>query len=253
MEVVQQLELLPLEYREDALAEGIWSMSARHPKETTDYLDEISDPQTQWNVMWNLLQNWAIQDIEEAFTWFLDNPNMEIPMGNGNSRTTLLQSLLFRVTPETAPSLFKLALKYPVDESGSGWEASIIFWLARADLTKAKELLPQVRDGPGRITSYASIGLVFFSQDQSMNSVIEFAEELLKDERTEFFGEFLARLSPQVAYEQIDELPTPQAQAQAALKLIQKAAKLSNPYTDEQIDHLESFLTDKERNVLGID
>ena len=250
-EVLQQLELLPFEYREDALVEGIWSMSANHPKETIDYLDKVSDPQTQWNVMTNLLQNWAHADIEEAFTWFLDNPNMDIP--KGNSRTVLLHSLLVRVTPETAPSLFKLALKYPVDESGASWEASIIGELAREDMTKARALLPQVRDGPRRINSYVSIGLVFFSQDQSMNSVIELAEELPEDDRTEFFGKLIPRLSPQVAYEQIDELPTPQAQAQAALKLIQKAAKFKNPFTDEQIDHLESFLTDKERNVLGLD
>ena len=252
MEVVQQLELLPLEYREDMLAKGIMSMSARHPKETTDYLDQVSDPQTRWNVMWNLLQNWAYQDIEEAFEWFLENPDLEIPLEN--SRATLLQSLLFRVTPETAPSLFKLALKYPVDESGSGWEASIIGALAREDMAKAKDLLPQVRDGAGRIQGYVSIGLAYFSQDQSVNSVIELVEELPEDDRAEFFGTFLSRLSPQVAYEQIDKIPTPQAQAQAALKLIQKAAKSSNnPFTDEQIDHLESFLTDKERNVLRFD
>ena len=250
-EVLQQLELLPVEYREDALVKGIWSMSAQHPKETIDYLDKVSNPQTQWNVMTNLLQNWANEDIEDAFTWFLDNPNMEIPLEN--SRTTLLHSLLVQVTPETAPTLFKLALKYPVDESGAGWEASIIGELAREDMTKAKDLLPQVREGPGRINAYVLIGQVYFSQDQSMNSVIEFVQELSEDDRIEFFGEFLPRLSPQMAYEQIDELPTPQAQAQAALKLIQKAAKFNNSYTDEQIDHLESFLTDKERKVLALD
>lgn len=250
-EVLQNLELLPFEYREDALVEGIKSMSADDPKETTKHLGAISDPQTQWNVMTNLLQNWSYLDIEEAFTWFLDNPNMEIPLGN--SRTNLLHSLLVRVTPETAPSLFKLALKYPVDESGSGWEASIIGELAREDISKAKELLPQVRDGPGRINAYVLIGLEFFSQDQNMNSVIKFAEALSEDDHTEFFSEFLPRLAPQVAYGHIDDLPTPQARAQAALKLIQKATKYRNPYTDEQINHLESFLMDKERNVLGID
>ena len=251
MEVLQRLDLLPVEYREVAVAEAIWSMSANHPKETIEYLDKVSDPQTRWNVMTNMLQNWALEDIEEAFTWFLENPDVEIPFGQ--SRGTLLQSLLVRVTPDTAPSLFRLALQYPVDESGSGWEASIIHELAREDMTKAKEFLPLVRDGPSRINALVSIGLVVFSRDQNMDSVIEFAEELPEDEHVAFFSELLPRLSPQVAYEQIHKLPTPHAQARAALALIQKALNFSNPYTDEQMEYLESFLTDKERKVLTLD
>lgn len=252
MEVLQQLDVLPIEYRDVALTEGIWSMSSRHPKETTEYLNEISDPQTQWNVMGNLLQNWARHNIEEAFTWFLDNPDMEIPLGH--SRADLLWDLLVHVDLENAPSLIELALKYPVDESGSGWEGSIVGELASQHLTEAKELLPKVREGRGRLHTYASIGLVIFSQERNMNSVIEFTIELPEEDHNEFYGILLPRMSPRVAYEQIDDVPTPQARAQAALKLLQKAATSSrNPYTDEQIEHLESFLTATERAVLERD
>ena len=252
IEVVQQLELLPLEYREVALAEGIWMMSARHPKETTEYLDEISDPETKWNIMGNLLQNWARDDIEEAFTWFLENHDLKIP--SGRSRASLLQDLLYRVRPDTAPSLVELALKYPVDETGSGWEGSIVGSIAHQDITKARELLPHVREGPGRFNAYVTIGWSVFRQNQKLNSVIELSEELPEDDHAEFFGELLSRFSPQQAFKHIDDLPTPEAQAKAALKLLQKAAKSSNsPYTDEQIDHLESFLTSAERNELELD
>ena len=249
LDVVQQLESLPVEYREVAFERGIWSMSAQHPKETTEYLDEISDPGTKWNLMWNLLQNWAVQDIEEAFTWFLDNPDLEIPLGN--SRATFLSSLKSRVTPEIAPSLVEVALEYPVDETGSGWEGSIIEGLAFIDRKKAKELLPQIREGPGRLNTYVAIGLLYFRQDRHLNSAIELTEDLPEADHAEFFGELLARFSPQQALKHIDDLPTPEAQAKAALKLLQKAAESSNsPYTDKQIDHLESFLTAKERAVL---
>ena len=251
-EVLQQLDLLPVEYREIAFNTGVMSMSAQNPRETTEYLDQISDAQTKWNVMWNLLQNWAYRDIEEAFTWFLDNPDLEIPLGN--SRARLLASLLSRVTPESAPTLIELALKYPIDESGSGWEGNVVGFLAYSDMAKAKELLPEVREGPGRINAYVTIGLAIFRQDQSMNSVIELTEEITAGERVEFFGKLVPRLSPQVAYEQIDELPTPEAQARAALGLLQRAEKSSNnPYTDEQIDHLKSLLTDKERAEFELD
>ncbi|MYD46155.1 MAG: hypothetical protein F4W92_07370 [Gammaproteobacteria bacterium] len=252
LEVVRQLELLPIEYREDALTQGIWSMSGRHPKEATEYLDKVPDPQTRWNIMWSLLQSWAYQDIEEAFTWFLDNPEIEIPLGN--SRATFLSSLLSRVTPEIAPSLIEIALKYPVDESGSGWEGNIVGALTYRDFKEAKELLPQVREGPGRLHVYVMIGQAIFRQDQSIDSVIEFTEEIPEEDHIEFYGKFLPRLSPQVAYEHVDDLPTPRAQARAALELLQRAARSSNPpYTNEQIEHLESFLTDKERKVLEQD
>ena len=252
MEVVQQLDLLPLEYRERALSQGIRSMSSRHPKEATEYLHQISDPQTKWSVMWNLLQNWAHVDIEEAFTWFLDNPELELP--SGRSRASLLQSLLFRVLPDTAPSLVELALKYSVDNPEAGWEGSIVGAIAHQDITKAKELLPQVRTGPGRFNAYVAIGWALFNQDQSMNSVIELAEELPEKDHAEFYGKLLPRLSPQVAYEHIDDLPSPDAQAKAALGLLQKAAKSAkSSYTDEQLDHLESFLTSAERNELELD
>lgn len=250
LDVVQQLELLPVEYREVAFERGIWSMSARHPKETTEYLDEISDPRTKWNLMWNLLQNWAIQDIEAAFTWFLDNPDLEIPLGN--SRTIFLSSLISRVTPETAPLLIELALKYPVDETGSGWEGSIVGALAYKDRTKAIELLSHVREEPGRFNASVLIGLAVSRQDQSLNSVIELMDELPIDDPAEFFSELFERMFPQEAYEHIDDVPT--AQAQVALRLLQKAAtSSSSPYTDDQIDHLESFLTSKERAVLERD
>lgn len=251
LEVVQQLELLPLEYREKAQTEGIFSMSLRHPKEATEYLDKISDERLRMNVMTNLLQNWALRDIEEAFTWFLDNPDLEIP--KGNSRSMLLDSLLSRVAPENAPSLIELALKYPVDETGSGWEGSIVGWLAYKDRTKAKALLPQVREGPGRFNAYVLIGLAMFRIDQNMNSVIELTEQLPADEHAEFFSEILGRSFLQEAYEQIDKLPTPEAQARAALRLLQKAATVPNTYTDQQIDNLKSFLTDKERTEFGIE
>ena len=243
LEVIEHLDVLPVEYREVAFSEGIWSMSGLHPKETSKYLDKISDPETKWNVMWNMLQNWASRDIEEGFKWFLDNPDLEIPAGQ--SREVLVSSLLFRVTSENAPALFELALKYPTDESESGWEGRVIGALARTDMAKAKEMLPQIREGPGRLNAYVMIGHVIFHQDQSMNSVIELTEEFPKEDLAKFFGQFVPMLSPQVAYEQIDKLPTPEAQAKAALGLIQRAKESSNnPYTDEQIEHLESFLTD---------
>ncbi|MYD46386.1 MAG: hypothetical protein F4W92_08550 [Gammaproteobacteria bacterium] len=243
MEVLAQLDMLPVEYREVVFSAGIWSMSALHPKETSEYLDKISDPETKWNVMWNMLQNWAARDIEEGFKWFLDNPDLDFPAGR--SRETLVSSLLFRVTSENAPALFELALEYPTDESESGWEGRVIGALARTDMAKAKDMLPQIREGPGRLNAYVMIGHVIFNQDQSMNSVIELTEELPEEDQAKFFGQFVPRLSPRVAYEQIDKLPTPEAQAKAAFGLIQRAKESSNnPYTDEQIEHLESFLTD---------
>lgn len=243
LEVMEQLDVLPVEYREVAFTEGILSMSGRHPKETTEYLDKISDPETKWNVMSNMLHNWASRDIEEGFRWFLDNPDLEIP--EGRSREALVSSLLFRVTPENAPALFELALKYPVGESDSGWEGRVVGALARMDMAKAKEMLPQVREGPGRLNTYVAIGFVIFYQDQNMKSIIELSEELPKEDQAQFFGQFVPRLVPQVAYEQIDELPTPEAQAKAALGLLQRAEESSNnPFTDEQIEHLESFLAD---------
>ena len=87
-DVLRQLESLPAEYREEALIEGIWSLSAQYPDETPKYLEEISDPDTQWRVMSNMLQNWARRDIEEAFNWFVDNSDF------GNSLRTFSRSVI---------------------------------------------------------------------------------------------------------------------------------------------------------------
>lgn len=149
--------------------------------------------------------------------------------------------------------MFKLALEHPTDESGSGWEGSIVGAIAREDIKKAKELISQIRDGRGRITAYAGIGQALFDQNNSIDSVIEFTEEIPEDQHVEFYGEFAMRLRPQVVYEQLDKLPTPEAQARAALKLLQRIAEFYNPFTDEQIEHIESFLTDTERTELKLD
>lgn len=249
-DVLSQLDSLPTEYREEALVAGIWSLTSQYPSETPEYLQEISDPKTQWNVMFIMLQNWAMRNIEEAFSWFLDNPDLEIP--SGRSRAELLRYLLNYVTPETGPSLFKLALTYPANESSTGWEGSIVGAIAREDIAKAKELLPQVREGSTRITAYAGIGQALFDQSKNMDSVIEFTEEIPEDEHVEFYGEFVMKLRPEVVYEQLDKFPTPEAQARAALRLLQRIAELYNPFTDEQVEHIESFLTDIERDILGL-
>ncbi|MYD46157.1 MAG: hypothetical protein F4W92_07380 [Gammaproteobacteria bacterium] len=249
-DVLRQLDTFPAEYREEILVEGIWSMTAGEPEKAPEYLGEIADLNTRWSVMVNMFQNWAYRNIEEAFTWFLDNPGLELP--SGYSRASLLQYLLYRVTAETGPSLFKLALEHPTDDSGSGWEGSIVGAIAREDIKKAKELLSQIRDGTGRITAYAGIGQALFDQNNSIDSVIEFTEEIPEDQHVEFYGEFAMRLRPQVVYEQLDKLPTPEAQARAALKLLQRIANSYNPFTDEQVEHIESFLTETERNILGL-
>ncbi|MYI77142.1 MAG: hypothetical protein F4077_05180 [Gammaproteobacteria bacterium] len=250
-DVLRQLDSFPAEYREEILVEGIWSMTAGEPEEAPEYLGEISDLNTRWRVMVNMIQNWASRNIEEAFTWFLDNPDLELP--SGYSRAGLLQYLLYRVTAETGPSLFKLALEHPTDESGSGWEGSIVGAIAREDIKKAKELLSQIRDGTGRITAYAGIGQALFDQKNSIDAVIEFTEEIPEDQHVEFYDEFTMRLRPQVVHEQLDKLPTPEAQARAALKLLQRIAESYNLFTDEQVEHIESFLTDTERTELKLD
>ena len=249
-DVLSQLESLPAEYRDEALIEGIWSLNAGDPDETPEYLDKISDPDTRWNVMFIMLQNWAYRNIEEAFNWFLDNPDLEIP--SEYSRAELLRYLLNSVTPETGPALFELALEYPADESGSGWEGSIVGAIARKDIAKAKELLPQVRDGPGQMTAYAGIGHALFNQNNSMDSVIEFTEEIPDDQHIEFYGEFAMKFWPREAYELLEKFPTPDAQARVAFKLLQRIAESYNPFTEEQIEHIESFLTDTERNILEL-
>ena len=243
-DVLSELDSFPAEYREEILVEGIWSITSRDPDEAPAYLGEISDLNTRWSVMINMLQNWAHNNIEEAFTWFLDNPGLELP--SGYSRASLLQYLLYRVTAETGPPLFKLALEHPTDESGSGWEGSIVGAIAREDIKIAKELISQIRDGTGRMTAYAGIGQALFNQNNSIDSVIEFTEEIPEDQHVEFYGEFAMRLRPQVIYEQLDKLPTPEAQARVALKLLQRIAEFYNPFTEEQIEHIESFLTEKE-------
>ncbi|MCY3541406.1 MAG: hypothetical protein OXH31_05810 [Gammaproteobacteria bacterium] len=250
-DVLSELDSFPAEYREEILVEGIWSITASDPDEAPEYLGEISDLNTRWSVMVNMFQNWAYRNIEEAFTWFLDNPGLELP--SGYSRAGLLQSLLYRVTTETGPSLFKLALEHPLDESGSGWEGSIVGAIAREDIKKAKELLSQIRDGTGRVTAYVGIGQALFDQNNSIDSVIEFTEEIPEDQHVEFYGEFAMRLRPQVVYEQLDKLPTPEVQARAALKLLQRISKFYNPFTDKQMEHIKSFLTADERAILEQD
>ena len=149
--------------------------------------------------------------------------------------------------------MFELALEYPADKSGSGWEGSVVGAIARKDIAKAKELLLQIREGSGRMTAYAGIGHALFNQNNSMDSVIEFTEEIPEDQHVEFYGEFAMTFHTREVYELFDKFPTSEAQARVAFNLLQRIAESYNPFADEQIEHLKSFLTDKERNVLGLD
>ena len=254
---IELLESFPESIRGVVVYTALFNLSTEDPIETAENLSKITQyqeseeevpkyaqdaPDRIHNVAHNLFSAWAEFDALAAFEWLLTDPIV------AHIHDEMNFEIKEAVTADNAEALIEIALKQPEDASKEDLEGVILSRLASIDFDKAKDLLPKMREGPARVLGYVTIGAGFFSRDNDPEKSIEFGKQLPKSEQAEYYlqlaGHWAAHDSTETVAN-IDLLPSAEAQARAASALINWHNNWRQDLSDEQIEHLKSYLPEE--------
>lgn len=230
---------------------AIRSLAFSDPKVGLRYIEDVPEGKERREVVFNALLNWVQTDAVQAIEWTLNDPLAE------RHRKELMPMLPINVTEDNIDRLMELALNHPLDESGEGFERHIVARLAFVDVEKAKALIPKVREGRTRLMAQVAIGFSSIFSRNDPSESIAYSDQVADNQKSEYFGLVLggwAMRQPQQAYDYIDQLPSTESRARAAVWLIAYNTYNRNvTYSEEQIEYLTSYLTERELKELEDD
>lgn len=209
----------------------------KSPEDAVDLLNDVPNGVEEFGG--NLVEEWAASDARSALNWI------------GLQEESLRPALLQRVMPalvENDPDLaLSTALNQPIAEGQLGLEFEVIQTLARTDVHRATEMLPQVRDHEDTMKrSYTVLGRALANKHES-SAAIELGSEMPESFQDEYFREIIDAIyyTDQVAlYESLDSLPKPQYQREAAQYLIWNTGLGGDShryFTEEQLEKIRTF------------
>ena len=207
------------------------------PEDAVDLLNEI--PNGVEKLGGDLVEEWASSDARSALNWI------------GLQEESLLPALLQSVMPalvEKDPDLaLSTALSQPIAVGQLGLEFEVIRTLARTDVHRAIEMLPQVRDHDDtRKRSYSVLGRALANKHEA-SIAIELGSEIPESFQDEYFREVINAIyytDQEGLYEILDLLPKHKYQREAAQYLIGNTGLGGDShryFTYEQLEKIRTF------------
>lgn len=259
LRALELLESFPESVRSEVAYIAVFDIAVRDPIEAVKHLSKITQYQEQSdavpdyaqeppdriaNVVHNLFREWAEFDALAAFEWLLTDPIVAHVHSDSSVRFAIGRA----VTANNAEALIEIALKQSDAASNVELASTVLSKLASLDFYKAKDLLPKMSEKPARVMGYATIGAVFFYRDNDPKQSIEFSKQLPVSDRAEYYvllAERWARHNAKETYANLDLLPSTEAKARAASTLIERHNGRRVVLSDEQLEHLKSYLPDE--------
>ena len=228
---------LPSHYLQSIRGDAIQKIVRLSPGDAVELLKEI--PNGIEELGRDLVEEWASVDVRSALNWI------------GSQEESLRPILLQRVIPalvEEDPDLaLNTALSQEIAESQMGLEYEVIKILARTDVHRATEMLPQVRDHEDtKKRAYSELGRALVSQNES-STAIELGSDLPEVFQDAYFRAIINEIynKDQVElYEILELLPERKYQQRAAAYIIGASGfgGYSHRYfTDEQLEEIRAF------------
>ena len=216
MDLLVNLDIVPDRLQKNARSDAILVLSEITPSDIAHLLTRVEEGELE--LARRLVSNWSKHDVQQAFSWVLTNS----ALSDGLRQELLLDTIvtLSRARPQQA---LQMAKTLPSDESGIGPEAHIVAKLASEDMEVAIALLPDVREGPTKLSAYIAIGNNLLEHEPKQAFELEL--ELSDTQKTTYFGMIVGHwflLDSELAYESIRTLPTAAAKSKAAQQVLQK-------------------------------
>ena len=248
-EVLDQLELVPQEYREDARQTAIRAYASKSPMKAGKYILQVPEYDSRLALANTLVRQWSYIDADAAKEWVLNLPDSD------SMRTALIPTLASVLVITDPRAAFQLALEQPIEENNSGsfssfgYESSILSMIAYRDVDLAVELLPQVREAAGKNFAYSTIGGALIQKGETQQA-LDLARQLPITEQTPYFHSISSNWAlqdPQGLLKAFDDFPTAEIKSSVALR-ISMFNSSTNAYTAKEIERLEELMNKEDRD-----
>ena len=211
--------------------------------------DEIEDRDSKLAAARTLAYDWGSRDGEAALNWVLTDPSTE------PERQHLVQTIIGHMTEQDFQNAFNVARDQPLGVDGNeeiGLEATVITILSFRNLDEAVQLLPLVREGPTKLDAYLEVGDAL-AQNDRLDEAITNGNEFTGEDQVLYYTRIGFNVNvmedPESIFVMLDKLPSGMARSRIATTQISNNQR-SNIYDDNQIDRLEKYLTNEDRQLL---
>lgn len=234
----ENFNLVPENLREYAEENAIRAIAKTTPELAVQYLTNVSNEFLKFDLTMEIATSWSDQNTVAALDWALAHE-----FSNSGLKNLVLDMVLSRVAAENPSLALQTALDQPTNMMGLGFEATVVEEVAQTDLELAIAMLPQVRDGFTKSSSYVAVGKALIRNGET-DRALEFAQQLPEESRDLYYSLLAnqwAYSDPKSLVPMLDELPSTEAQYTAAMDLTRLNVG-TNVLTKEQMSVVRSFL-----------
>ena len=228
---------LPSHYLQTMRGDAIQKIVRLSPQDAVELLKEMPDGVEELGR--DLVEEWASVDARSALHWIGSQEESLRPM--------LLQSVIPALVEEDPDLALNTALSQEIAVGQMGLEYEVIKILARTDVHRAIEMLPQVREHDDtKKRAYSELGSALVRHNES-STAIELGSDLSEVYRDSYYRAVINTIynKDQVElYEILDLLPERKYQQEAARYIIWESGfgGYSHRYfTEEQLEEVRAF------------
>ena len=234
--VLESLEELPEELREEAVVNALSNVTDYSTEEVTQLVEEFNT-EGMYGANEAILATWKDYAFDDAFDWVLSNtrPGRREPEG--------LEVVLEDLSSLDAEIAFEKALEQPVDENEIGLEADVLSYLAMSSFDKAIARLPSARNAKTRFEACAKIGLRSMMQE-AWDRAIDLAREVPDAERKDYFKRIVPAWFSFALGDPIDHLEAvPDSESQSKFALMAVMYGLSTTMSESLLAKTRFYLS----------
>lgn len=244
MDLLDSLAMIPIDLKEWSQQIAIYALANSFPAQAAKEISDMRDGPQKDSALLIIVRNWFESDPSAVTEWAKTDPKLSILVEN------LVYSQVMdiaRTDPETA---LNMALQHEVDdETGIGYEASVIRQVASYDVDKAISLLRFARNEQTQGEAYSRIGQVLIQNDEPERA-IQLVEEVSPEVQSQYYrwiSVFWIRKNSIEVFEAIDNLPSGEIRALYADLLLLENSRNSF-LSSEQAGDLRTFLLQEADN-----
>ena len=243
-ELIENIEKISEDLRLRTLESAFSAISRRDPLEALAKLSSVENLVVstanieKFIVMFGSDKNPVATTDWVIRTYSADNPR----------RRQLLEYSLLHLARQDPERAFELALAQPTPDGELGLESRVIYAITHeGEIELAKKLLPRVKEGRTKQSSFAWVGRAMVANLQT-DEALELGEDLEESERRFYYSSVLnswASTHPKNLFESLESLSSSALRTQAASELIRQH-EFEPVFTEEQVDSIKTYLSSGE-------
>lgn len=250
-EIVEKAEMLEGKLRVTALENALSEIARTSPEEAIQQMNALSHLVANTTTLstW-IMYSWMDSDPVAAVEWVLSDFDPDDP-----HRLQLLDQAMASLAREDSEHAFKIAVGQPAMGNGWGLELHVLRHVAsEGPVDDALEMLSQVRkntQSESMAYPYSLVGRAMVDA-KDFEQALSLAEDLPETDHRFYYQSITsewAKVAPLDLFEKLEALPSDAIKSRAGISLINR--NRSEPVlTDEQIGHVETFLSDEDKKLV---